>query len=113
MHRAVVHRIYLQACDLCRSSYPLFYPGATGEESMGDPTKEVPAASLTCPDYFALSVDYAVEDFKASSGATPSDTRQQQSNGLLAVQLHCSKSFPVNFSEFSDLIVNRLEGVSS
>jgi hypothetical protein len=91
IHRAVVHRLYLQACDLCRSSYPLFYLGAAGEESMGVPTKEEPAASLTCPDYVALSIDYAVEDFKASSGATPSDTRQQQSNGLSMVQLHCSR----------------------
>jgi hypothetical protein len=113
IHRAIVHRLYLQACDLYRSSYPLFYLGAAGEESIGDPTKEVPAASLTCPDYFALSIDYAVEDFKASSGVTPSDIRQQQSNGLSTVQLHYSKSFPVNFSEFCDLIANRLEDISS
>jgi hypothetical protein len=113
IHWAVVHRLYLQACDLCRSSHPLFYLGAAGKESICDPTKEAPAASLTCPDYFALSIDYAVEDFKASSGVTPSDIRQQQSNGLSIVQLHHSKSFPLNFSEFCDLIANRLEDISS
>jgi hypothetical protein len=112
-HRAIVHRLCLQACDLYRSSHPLFCLGAAGEESIGDPTKEAPAASLTCPDYFALSSDYAVEDFKASSGATPSDIRQQQSNGLSIVQLCHSKSSPVNFSEFCDLIANRLEDISS
>jgi hypothetical protein len=52
-------------------------------------------------------------DFKASSGVTSSDIRQQQSNGLSVVQLYYSKSFPVNFSEFCDLIANRLEGISS
>jgi hypothetical protein len=103
IHRAIVHRLYLQACDLCRSSYPLFYLGAAGEESICDPTKVLPA-SLTCPDYFALSIDCAVEDFKASSGVTPSDMHQQQSNRSSTVQLHYSKSFPFNFSEFCELI---------
>jgi hypothetical protein len=43
----------------------------------------------------------------------PQEWRQQQSNGLSAVQLCYSKSFPVNFLEFCDLIANRLEGISS
>jgi hypothetical protein len=50
---------------------------------MGDPTKEVPAASLTCPDYFALSIGHAVEDFKASSGVAP--TAKQRFIGSAAV----------------------------
>jgi hypothetical protein len=78
-HRAGSGKNGPPCCDFCDAS------GHSSDSCQV--TKEVPAASLTCPDCFALSVDCAVEDFKASSGVTPSGTRQQQSNGLSTVQL--------------------------
>jgi hypothetical protein len=111
IHRAIVHRLYLQACELYRSSYPLFYPGAVEESSVGQ--DQVPVDPCIYPDYFSLAVGQAVEDFRACPGIEPSDIRRQHSASLTIARLYYSKSFAVNFSEFCDLIADQLAGTPS
>jgi hypothetical protein len=105
-HRAIVHRVCLQACDLYRLLCPRFYPGP--EPRIFQP-EEVYPSPLTGPDYLALGVNQAAEDLQASPFVTPSDVRRQRINCTQVVHLCCSKSLPLNFSEFCHLVATKVE----
>ena len=101
IHRAIIHRLYLQACELYVLVYPSFYPGGVDRQT------ELKVASLVSnsgPDYLELSLDQATEDLQAASDSKPSNA-----SIILICRLYYSKSYPVTFSEFCDLVSSNLE----
>ena len=106
IHRAIVHRLYLQACDLYRLLYPRFYPGPQPRAFQPEEVYPVP---LTGPDYLILAVNQAAEDLQASPFISPSDIRRQLIGCTQIIQLYYSKSFPSNFSEFCHRVATKVE----
>jgi hypothetical protein len=66
IHRAILHRLYLQVCDLYRLSYPKHCPG----------TRPVVDSGPLKPDYFQLGISQAVADLHLLPGIHPQDIRQ-------------------------------------
>ena len=106
IHRAIVHRVYLQGCELYRLLYPRWYPGPEPKTSEKEEVFPVPT---TGPDYFSIAIIQAVEDLKSIPGVSPSDIRKQKSSCTSLVQLYFSKAFPLNFSGFCDRVADKLE----
>jgi hypothetical protein len=99
IHRAIVHRLYLQACDLYRLLYPSFYPD--------------PIPLVAGPDYLSLAISQAVDDFRLLPGFRPADVRHQRSSCSSVAQLYYSKVFPISFGDFCVRIADSLEEQSS
>jgi hypothetical protein len=98
IHRAIVHRLYLEACTLYKLVYPCFYSNQAT-------TGESPAS----PDYLALAISQAVDDFRVIPGFCPIDIRNQRPGCCLIAQLYYSKAFSITFSEFCCRIADCLK----
>jgi hypothetical protein len=105
IHRAIVHRLYLQACDLYRILYPRFYPGPRIKPEVEE-TLPVP---LTGPDYLVLAIDQAVADFRLVSGCRPTDIRDILPACSSITQLYYSKAFPISYGEFCWRVGDQVE----
>ena len=107
IHQAIVHRVYLRACDLYRLLYPRWYPGPEPRTSEKEEVFPVP---VTGPEYCAIAaVNQAVEDLKSTPDVSPSDIRKQKTSCTSVVQLYFSKAFPLNFSEFCHRVAKKFE----
>ena len=106
IHRAIVHRVYLQACELYRLLYPRWYPGLEQNSSEKEEVFPVP---ITGPDYFSIAVRQSVEDLKSTPGVSCSDIRNQKAICTSVVQLYFSKAFPLNFSGFCHKVADKFE----
>jgi hypothetical protein len=104
IHRAIVHRLYLEACNLYQLIYPLFYPGC----------RSTPAAvpTLVGPDYLQLAISHAVDDFLVIPGFCSIDIRHQRPGYCLVAQLYYSKVFPLTFGDFCCQIADRIDATS-
>jgi hypothetical protein len=105
IHRAIVHRLYLQACDLYRLVHPRFYPGPHVTQSTDDNYPVPP----TGPDYLQLAISQAVEDFQVVPGFRPDDIRNQRPGCSSIAQLYYSKAFPLSFGDFCCRIGDHIE----
>jgi hypothetical protein len=103
IHRAIVHRLYIQACDLYRLLYPRFYPGPSTIEDIGvnelysvnEIFTSLPSSIL---DYLALAITKTVEDLRVLPGYSPDDIRHLRPGCSSITQLYYSKSFPIGGS---------------
>jgi hypothetical protein len=105
IHRAIVHRLYLQSCDLYRLVHPRFYPGPL----VGDSTEDIYPVPLTGPDYLQIAISKAVEDFQVVPGFRPDDIRGQRPGCSSIALLYYSKAFPLTFGDFCCRIGDRIE----
>jgi hypothetical protein len=110
IHRAIVHRLYLQSCDLYLLLYPRVYPGPPRNSSAQAESYPVPS---TAPDYLALSLTQAVEDFRVTPGFSTSDIRRQREGCVSIALLYYSKAFPIHFDVFCHRVADQLESVKS
>jgi hypothetical protein len=107
IHRAIIHKIYVEIGCLYKLSYPRFYPGR--HDLLTRQGEEVLPVPLTGPDYLTLAVTESAGDLQASSGHRPSDIRSQRPDCLPILRLYFSKSFPITFSEFCSRVADQLE----
>jgi hypothetical protein len=107
IHRAIIHKVYADACTLYQRSYPRFYPGNQGP--LSHQREEVFPVPLTGPDYLTLAVNQSAEDLQASSGVQPCYVRTQRPDCVGILRLYFSKSFPISFSEFCHRVADKLE----
>jgi hypothetical protein len=105
IHRAIVHRLYLQTCDLYSLLYPRFYPGPRAKPP---DIQEKPVG----PDYLVLAISQAVEDFRVLPGFRPADIRNHRPGCSSITQLYYSKAFVINYGEFCDRVADSLEEFS-
>jgi hypothetical protein len=105
IHRAIVHRLYLQSCDLYVLLYPKVFPGPPRNLPTHEESYAVPPAG---PDYLALSVTQAVEDFRVTPGFSPSDIRRQREGCVSIALLYYSKAFPITFDVFCHRVADQL-----
>lgn len=105
IHRAIIHRLYSNACDLYRILYPRFYPGPKPRKSEPEILYPVP---LSGPDYLAIAIHQASVDFQALPVDT-SDIRHQHASCSLITHLYYSKAFPLTFSEFCARIADSVD----
>ena len=108
IHRAIVHRLYLQTCDLYLLLYPKVYPGPPRDRPA---RAEVHAVPPTGPDYLSLALSQAVEDFRVTPGFSPSDIRRQREGCTSIALLYYSKAFPIHFDVFCHRVADQLEGL--
>jgi hypothetical protein len=108
IHRAIVHRLYLHACDLYRSLYPRFYPGP--EERLSPP-EDIYPVPLTGPDYLALAINQTASDLLAIPGFQASHARSPRRHpGIAAVAgLYYSKAFPISYADFCCRVADKVE----
>jgi hypothetical protein len=99
IHRAILHRLHLQVCDLYRLSYPNHCPG----------TRPVVDSNPLYPDYFQLGISQAVADLHLLPGLLPQDIRQRHSASSAICQLYYSKAFPISFQAFCNQVATRFE----
>jgi hypothetical protein len=110
IHRATVHRLYLQACNLHKLLYPCFCPGPHAPE----PITDVSPVSLAGPDYLAIAISKAAYDYQALPGIDPSHIRRANLNpSSIVAHLHCSKAFPISFVDFCHRIALHVEDLES
>jgi hypothetical protein len=105
IHRAIVHRLYLQTCDLYCILYPRFYPGPKPKPE----TEEKLPVPFIGPDYLALAITQAAEDFRVLPGYRPSDIRNLRPGCSSVTQLYYSKAFVVSYSEFCSRVADSVE----
>jgi hypothetical protein len=106
IHRAIVHRLYLQTCDLYHILYPGFYPGPSPAKSEVEETLSIP---LTGPNYLTLAVELAVEDFRVLPGFSPTDIRNQRPACSAITQLYYSKAFVISYGDFCIKVADSVE----
>jgi hypothetical protein len=99
IHRAILHRLYLQVCDLYRLSYPNHCPSSR-------PIADGPSEA---PDYLRLGISQAVADLFLLPGLHPQDIRQRHSSSFAICQLYYSKAFPVGFTNFCEQVATSFE----
>jgi hypothetical protein len=98
IHRAIVHRLYSQSCELYALLYPLFFQRVT-----------VALEEQVDSDYQALAISGAVEDFRLVSSFRPSDIRDIAPGCSSITQLYYSKAFSLTYGEFCCQIADRVE----
>jgi hypothetical protein len=108
IHRAIVHRLYLHACDLYRSLYPRFYPGPEERPSLPEDIYPVP---LTGPDYLVLAIHQTASDLQGIPGFQACHARTPRRHpGTAAIAgLYYSKAFPISYTDFCCRVANKVE----
>ena len=108
IHRAIVHRLYLQACDLYRRSYPRFYPGP---EERNPAPEDIYPVPLTGPDYLVLAINQTASEVQTIPEfyASLALSRNRQTALNFVGGLYYSKTFPLSFLEFLDRVVDKVE----
>ena len=102
IHRAIVHRLYRQACDLYLLTYPSFFPGV--EATKADDPEAKLSSVKSSPDYYTLAISQATDDLhQASLDSQPST----DNNLFLICRLYYSKSFPSTFTDFCEEVSSR------
>ena len=100
IHRAIVHRLYLHACDLYHRLYPGFYPEPSEEKFHS--SKENYRVPPSIPNYLALAITQAGQELQEIPGFEPSRARLEPHHPVIStvVGLYYSKSFPISYVEF-------------
>jgi hypothetical protein len=106
IQRAIIHRIYLDACSLYRLLHPRFYPGVQLKQF--EPPEVFPVP-LSGPDYLAIAISQASSDFQSLPFVSSSDIRDQSASCSVIAQLYYSKAFPLTFGDFCERIADSVE----
>jgi hypothetical protein len=111
IHRAIVHRLYLNACNLYLLLYPRFYPGPRPRPA---PLFAVSPVPLTGPDYLTIAISLAALDYQSLPGIDGTQIREANLHASSFVaHLYYSKAFPVSFVEFCNRVALCVEDSES
>jgi hypothetical protein len=104
IQRAIIHRVYLEACSLYRLLHPRFYPGV---QPRFEPAEVFPVP-LSGPDYLSIAISQASSDFLSLPFGS-SDIRNQSASCSVIAQLYYSKAFPIAFGDFCERVADTVE----
>jgi hypothetical protein len=107
IHRAIIHRLYLQACGLYNLLYPRFFSAIQSDfqEIIAAPI----ASSGEILNYVELGISQASADLRLLPGLHPDSVRTRHSASSSICQLYYSKAFPLSFEAFCNQVASRLE----
>ena len=108
IHRSIVHRLYLNVCELYTVHHPRFYTGPTIPQTQPQVIYPVPLAG---PDYLALAIVQAATDLQGIVDS--SDIRKHSISCSPICRLYYSKAFPISFSEFCHKIAKHLDEIDT
>jgi hypothetical protein len=118
IHRAIVHRLYIQACDLYQLLYPRFYPGPSAIQDIGvnglySVNEIYTSLPSSVSDYLTLAITETVEDFRVLPGYSPNGIRHLRPGCSSITQLYYSKkSFPISYGEFCSRVADHIDDTS-
>ena len=108
IHRSIIHRLYLNVCELYAVHHPRFYTGPKLPKTEPQVVYPVPLAG---PDYLTIAISQASTDLQGIVDS--SDIRKHTISCSPICRLYYSKAFPISFSEFCHKVADHVEAIVS
>jgi hypothetical protein len=111
IHRAIVHRLYLSACELYLHYHPRFYTGPIPRTHR----PEVLPVPLSGPDYLVIAINQTASELQSVPGFISSDVRNAHRRRRLSTVaatiagLYYSKAFRIDFEEFCTRVADKVQ----
>ena len=110
IHRAIVHCLYLNLCELYINNHPRFYTGPKLPQT-AEPQVIYPVPLPDGPGYLAIAVSQASTDLQGTVDL--SDIRKHAILCSPICRVYYSKAFPISFSEFCHKVADHFEEIDS